>query len=426
VENVKTSGPNMVGFVRNLGAMERMLHLYSKEHPRHFCVVAEIAGAINPERYRAAFDVVQRRHPMLSVYVKDDVECEPSVYRSCRPLLVDVLPVAREPDWRRVVERELSTPFLDTEGPLMRATVLHDSDRVSIILTFHHVLADGMSGVSIVQDLMEALDGRTLSPLLDIASLEKLAADVLLPRGEMAESKLPPGLDPDALRTIADLPLWRLFDGDTPEVSTTCFDHESTALILRRSKANGTTLHGAICAAVIQSAALRSPKDTFTITSAINLRPKLNSVRRDCALLIGAGTVRFSIEPAQSFWLLARQATEDLAAARSAAGVLKSIGIIEACVPSDADSKLACGLLGAWGYDSVVSNLGALSLPTEVGSLRLEAFWGPAVQGRFLDERVIGAATVRGQLRIIQTSPKHIPSFLEQLRRTLLKACANE
>lgn len=34
-------------FVRPVGSMERFFHLYAREHPRHFCVVAEISGDID-------------------------------------------------------------------------------------------------------------------------------------------------------------------------------------------------------------------------------------------------------------------------------------------------------------------------------------------------------------------------------------------
>jgi hypothetical protein len=81
--------------------------------------------------------------------------------------------------------------------------------------------------------------------------------------------------------------------------------------------------------------------------------------------------------------------------------------------------------LGSLAYDSIVTNLGAVALPTEIGPLRLEAFWGPSVQGRFRDERIIGAATLDGRLRVIQTSPTHIPPFVEPLRDALLQACGD-
>jgi hypothetical protein len=59
-------------FVRPIGCMERLFHLYAQEHPRHFCTVAEISGDIESLDFRRAFNDVQRRHPMLSAYIADD------------------------------------------------------------------------------------------------------------------------------------------------------------------------------------------------------------------------------------------------------------------------------------------------------------------------------------------------------------------
>jgi hypothetical protein len=104
--------------------------------------------------------------------------------------------------------------------------------------------------------------------------------------------------------------------------------------------------------------------------------------------------------------------------------VLDFLGAIKATLPPEGDSALASGIFGAMQYDAIVSNLGVLSLPTEVGSLRLTAFWGTAVQGRFANEVVIGAASLGGRLRVMQTAPAHIPSVLGRLRETLADSCA--
>ena len=260
-------GPGMreePGFVRDLGAMERILHFYASEHPRHFCVVAEIEGTIDPAKCRAAFDAVQARHPMLSVCVRDDPQRGPGIYRCDRPLKVGFSSVDEEPDWRRVVERELATPFADSEGPLMRATVMYGAHGASIVLTSHHVLSDGMSEVFIVQDLMEALDGRPLARLPELPSQERLVADVLLPEGRTIDPEMPDGLDERRFRAIADAPLWRPFEGDTPLVHTIEFDAPFSARLRRRSRENATTLNGALCAALVQcvaSAATGGPRD---------------------------------------------------------------------------------------------------------------------------------------------------------------------
>lgn len=428
-------------FIRELGAHERLHHYYSAEHPRHFCVVAELAADKDPEDYRGAFAMIQRRHPMLSVSVRDDTRYGAGFYRTDQPLKLTFIPFAEEADWRRVVERELATAFPDSEGPLMRVTILHDdglhdiefhgAGRATVVLTLHHGAADALSGAYIIQDLMEALNGRTLPPLPVMPPLETIVAKRLLNADAIAPAPYAEE-DAAALRAIADAPLWRPFEGDRPIVSTLAFDRAFTARAVHCARENGTTMHGAICAALVCSTAADIGKDTFAITSPFNLREMLDIDQRNCALLVSVGTVRFPLRnrrglTGSAFWTLARQATADLAPARTPDGVLRGLGAFETVLPpATADSRLACGMMGSFQYDAVVSNLGALPIPTTVGSVRLEAFWGPSVQGRFTNERVIGAASLDGQLRIVQTTPSHIPPFLDDLRRLLEEACAND
>jgi hypothetical protein len=92
--------------MRPLGYMERLFHLYAREHPRHFCVVAAISGDIDVLDFQAAFDKVQLRHPMLSAYIAADARLGPSIYYSDRKLPVAVITTAAPEDWRATVERE--------------------------------------------------------------------------------------------------------------------------------------------------------------------------------------------------------------------------------------------------------------------------------------------------------------------------------
>lgn len=404
--------------VRALGAHERMLHHYSKEYPRHFCIVAELAGAKSREDYRLAFSVVQRRNPMLQVYVEDDAQGGPYFCSSERPLEIRF---PEEPNWRRVVERELWSPFPADEAPLMRVSVLHAADRATVIMTFHHAAADGLSGAYIIQDLMEALDGRTLPPLTVPPQIETVVAKAL--SSPVGTPPAKPARDNETAREIPGDLLRQPYEGKTSAISTISFDREFTNLARCCSKENGTTLHGAICAAVICGATAEYDQDSFRIMSPINLRAMLGLGRSDYGMLITVGGVHFSLKPRPEFWQLARQMTDGLAYARSSAGVLATMQLAEANFPAGADSKLKYGQSGALLYDAIVTNLGEVSVPTEVGSLRLEALWGPAIPGRFSNSRVFSVASLDGQLRIVESTPPQMPSILDRLRQTLVDAC---
>jgi hypothetical protein len=304
----------------------------------------------------------------------------------------------------------------------MRAIVLRARESASIVMTMHHALLDGVSAVIIVEDLLKALCGYALERLPAPPSVERQLEKALLPDGDAIRMSVPAGLDEAKLREIARKPLWRPFAGDWPTVSTVSFDAQETQRIRLRSKAERTTAHGALCAALIRCAP-HWQKETYTITNAINLRTALGDADTHAGLMASGITVRFPVTSERPFWDVARQATDDMAFGRSEEGILQTVGMLGGCVPAGADAELACGAFGALAYDAIMSNLGVLALPSRIGSLRIDAFWGPSVQGRFRNEVVIGAAAHDGRLRVIQTSPKHIAPLVKALRDELLNAC---
>src|ERR1700732_1726170 len=58
----------------------------------------------------------------------------------------------------------------------MRATALCASYGASIVLTFHHAIADALSGTRILDDLMRALAGEHLGALSPLPPIEEMLA----------------------------------------------------------------------------------------------------------------------------------------------------------------------------------------------------------------------------------------------------------
>ncbi|TCL70343.1 condensation domain-containing protein [Rhizobium sp. BK251] len=409
-------------YLRALGAHERLLHHISSRVPRHFCVVAEIVGAKSPEDYRTAIDMVQRRHPLLSAFVEDVPGRELRFRRSDRQIPITFIPQAQEPNWRRIVEQELPTPFSDSEAPLMRVTVLHAAAQATVIITLHHVGSDGLSGAYIVQDLLEALDGRALSPLPLVASVDEVAEKLLSLPGEADEDETPP-LDASDVSAPAS-------DEQTapprglPGVVTALTIGEALATVARRAcRANGTTLHGAVCAAMALAAGEIEAKEGLLIMTPISHRTVFGLDRRDCALMISVSSAHLMPGATPEFWQLARQVTDGLAQSRSPHGILAATRAMNADFPGGAHRGPSVPGKGV-SYDVVASNLGSIAFPTSLNSVWLKAFWGPIIRGGAPDARAISLASVGGQLRMTETVPPGTPSILDLMRRKLVHECA--
>ena len=134
-----------LALVRPLGCCQQFFYLYSLALPVHFCLVAEIEGALDSAKLGAALEQVQtgirRSGSALSMIRRTG----PTFCRTNNPIELNVLPVDTVANWCGVVESELNLPFSTFPGPLMRATVLPASGGTSIILTFHHAIVDGLS-----------------------------------------------------------------------------------------------------------------------------------------------------------------------------------------------------------------------------------------------------------------------------------------
>jgi len=408
-------------YVRHLGTSERLLFLYSNDHPRHFCVAAEITGELTPEDFRPAFDLVQRRHPMLNVEIRIDGQSGPAFYGVKRPIDGELKPLSHDGDWIAEVERELATPFPGAGGPLMRATILFQQQKTVIILTFHHAIADGPSAAFVIRDLMSALDGQHLETLPAIPAFEAILSALPIAVEFPTESLLSQN-HADGLRAIAAEPLWRAFEDHLPKVSTLTLSKDLTEEIDRRAKANGTTVDGALCAALALSDIHSNSLEAYTVMTSIDARAILGLHKGECGLYGAASLVRVSGNDRKDFWTMAYRVTEDLATKGSAAGVLASSRGADAHVPSDASSALAKGIDGALRYQAALTHLGRLPIPETIGRLRLTGFWGPLVQRQFKHERVIGAAIVGERLHLVHTSPPYIPSILDAIGERLHEA----
>lgn len=302
----------------------------------------------------------------------------------------------------------------------MRANVLRDRGGATVVLTFHHAANDGTSGAIVIGDLMKALAGEALDPLPTGPSLEQ-ALERMLADATQAQAIIEP-LDVEAIRRIGGAPLWRPFEQDRPRVSAVTLDEAQTARLVERCRANDTTVHGAVSAALAFSMGLTEHRQSMKILNPVDLRPLVNLSREESGLYVGVAAIDLPCN-AGSFWERARQAFSLLNPLRSPQALLSGARRLQTYLQSDADDDLACGLVGAIGYDAVVTNLGILRLEKTVGALRLAAFWGPSVQGRFRNDMTIGVATCGGILRLVQTSPPQTSIVADDIAAYLTEAC---
>jgi hypothetical protein len=140
-----------------LGVLERWYA--AQPVPRVAGFVLELERAVSPEALRRALEALCARYPdALAVTLVHDRRGEPRFARCERGL---PLTLAESDDAWALAARGLHAPFPD-DRPLWRVD-LTPSGR-SLVATFHHVIADGMSAAIFARELLALLRGACLPP----------------------------------------------------------------------------------------------------------------------------------------------------------------------------------------------------------------------------------------------------------------------
>jgi hypothetical protein len=85
--------------LRPLGSLEEFLWLIDQNRPVHFALAAQVQGPTTVERWRDALDLVQLRHPLLSVRIETNGNSRPHFRRETAariPLRVSIAFVIRD------------------------------------------------------------------------------------------------------------------------------------------------------------------------------------------------------------------------------------------------------------------------------------------------------------------------------------------
>lgn len=158
-------------YSRNMGAQEKMDWIFDKASCVNFSTYALVHGEISEEGLRKALECLKRRHPMLNVSLaRKGWWGARFEYGQCPEIPLRVISSEDGNDLIPVLESECTERFTG-KGPLARCILFrHSRTHSTLVLTLDHAIADGMSGVFAMRDLMLALgsgdrNGSVLTPL---------------------------------------------------------------------------------------------------------------------------------------------------------------------------------------------------------------------------------------------------------------------
>jgi hypothetical protein len=410
--------------VRPLGAFERMFHRRKQNSTMHFCMVAELDEDVDPFTLAAALHAVQRRHPLLNVYVGDHPQSRLGFYRSRTVPPIPVTIVAETGHtWRDLVAEELTRPFDTSYAPLVRVVLLRSgpTSPAAIILTVDHVIVDGMSAGCILRDLFSALNGYDLATLPVPPSQEQLLGRLHDPQPAAALSTNgQPG--PEQPEWRATMSAVRPFDGALPELSTVCFDKDLTRRLITRARAEQTTVHSALVSAMSRVIIETGRNEFVRMLSPCDFRSHIG-VDDDVCLYFTTIRTALTREQINGLWEMARLVGAQLAGARSVPALLAGSAAVKQFMPVDVTPDDAEDFMCATiGHEAFASNLRVLDMGT-LKAVRPVAAWGPVILNQVQGELCSGICTFDGQLRIVSASHDPLPGYLERVRDVIDAGC---
>jgi hypothetical protein len=399
--------------------MEKLFWLLDETSQVHFVMAAEITGTRPVPAWRAALRAVQERHPLLSVFIHPNGYVHPAFHRGAdAEIPLRVVEAGPEYRWEQELENELATPFDAGQAPLVRTVLVQQGPKNVFILASHHSIGDGLSGLLFLRDLLQALSGQALLPPETPAAADHWLG--IAPAGPAGEPVARAG-------TSQEPSLFTRRAEARPVVERWAFSPALTSRLVHRSRAEGTTVHGALSAALVlagRAAAGGWGQQPVRVVSPASFRQALGADEA-LAQYIVERTVAYPPEPAGGFWELARFGKRELVGVASLDNVTRKVQAVGEWVFGDQDPReIADALQGAVGREIMVSNLGRFPYSTDFGSLQLAGVWGPLALSGYPGDQTVGVTTTNGVLRLAHVSRVPLPGLLPAAEAILAAACA--
>jgi hypothetical protein len=312
---------------------------------------------------------------------------------------IPVRVVPSGPDgWDAVLRDELLRPFDLTAGPLTRLVVVDGTDGFALAVVCHHLVADGLSATYALRDVLHHLGDPTHPPQPAVTGPP--AEALVAKRRDRSPARRRP-LPAD--RATGPVP-----SSASGELAIRCWSLDPTrsAGLVERCRREGTTVHAALCTAFLRAFAdVDSGPGVRWVETPANLRHTVTLPAHDTVgLYIAIVQTPVDVGGDPDFWTAARTFRADLAEQTGAGALHERVRRLRwlALIPTAVLRRLAAA--SQVRYDLSVTNLGAVGIPVEYGPLRVDALQGPTLRVHEQNHRVLGVATLRGQLHFSLTS----------------------
>ena len=379
---------------RYFGAFEHSCWLYNQFSPMDFATVAKLQGQFSIDRLSTVLSQVQQRHPLLRVRIATDAIGQPKFVETDDEIPLRLVARTNDRQWQTELEVELARSLDWQVAPLLRVVLLQSGTESELMIICHHAIADGLSGIHLMRDILQGLEGKTVER-------SELSAAVSL---ESAISGITPS--PEATPKPKDYvpPLSRC---PQPHIRSVVLSPELTQQLIQRSRAERTTVHGAISAAFLLALTQQDlkPSDVLQCMHPVNVRSQLSlPIPEGVGLYISLCMTSHSLHGDAAFWDVARSVKSQLSQIDIAQQLVEESQLRQSVMATLTDAA-AFAEAGRSQYfcQLTVTNLGRIDLVQQYGSIRIEALHAPVVMPN-VSERIVGVATLGDRLALTISS----------------------
>ena len=304
---------------RKLGLSEKLFDILHDVAAITLVNLVRIEGPVTPDTLQKALDLLQKRHPILQVHIVESTDGAYFQSEGTPKIPMRVIEKKHENQWLEIAEDELHTKFSGDIVPLCRVTFIRSFTKSKIneiIVTFHHAIADGISCMNFIHELLSYCQKIAIGEQIsEVVAMQALPPLENLLKNSPSQNQL----EQDQQKFVREIHKPKLIiEGEVaPSHRRTCLlnkflNQEMTHMLKSRCKKEKTTVYGALCAAMLFEAAKIGFTDTpinLSYGTNVNLRKYCDPEVRDDYIGFFASRVKeiCTLDEKTLFWDLARE-----------------------------------------------------------------------------------------------------------------------
>jgi NRPS condensation-like uncharacterized protein len=395
-----------------------------------FVFYCRLRGQVDIDKLKAAVNEAAHVFPILGARViqqGDDFTLEiggPSRHN------VRIIPRQDQNHWHRLMNEELSRRIPMSAESLWDAAILSGPDYAELVLSFNHLIGDGLSAAVFIEEVLSIHSGAKPSARMPVrASMEQLFKNE---GGPIRRLKCTFQNIADLFATARKRVYWlppgaessTKLEGSTVFKSMAFTESESES-ITRAAKEHNTTVYGTICAALslaIYAAAKVQGKLGVGISSSVNLRPELREdVSRDFGFYATNLDIITDVDSTTDFWTLAREYSRSVRHQIEIGKPKFGLSLLRMVLKKYTDvDKLRQLMVMQAKSTAMVTNMGKLNLKARFGDVTIEEIFGlPSSHLLPRSLLVIAALSFQDKLRLTFSYP--IPFTDKELAESLIE-----